>query len=78
MAAMKLKQALTRLRPREREIQELRTRIEAMEQQLVEARRHQLRTAELTDVVEALLVPLARGDQDALDQVLRRYTDTLA
>lgn len=78
MAAMKPTDALHRLRTaRHHEIDELRARVDALEQQLAESRRHQMRTAELTDVVEALLVPLARRDDAALEQVLRDYTDTL-
>ena len=76
MAAMKPSDVLARLRSTE-EIRDLRTRVEALEEQLAEARRHQLRTAELTDVVEALLVPLARRDDAAVEAVLRDYTDTL-
>ena len=81
MAAMKPSRdrVLARLRSplHDSEVADLRRRVEALEQELAEARRHQLRTAELTDVVEALLVPLARRDDAAVERVLRDYTDTL-
>lgn len=77
MAGMKPTDVLARLRSRDQEIDDLRDRVAALEEELAEARRHQLRTAELTDVVEALLVPLARRDDAAVEQVLRDYTASL-
>ena len=78
MAAMKPSAALARLRRRSApDLRELQERVAALEEQVAEARRHQLRAAELTDVVEALLVPLARRDDAGVERVLRDYTDTL-
>lgn len=59
------------------QVRELRARVEQLEADLHEARRHQLRVAELTDVVQELLVPLARRDQDTVDELLATYTDQL-
>ena len=44
---------------------------------MAEYRRLNLRLAELTDVVQELLVPLAQSDPDKVQQVLDRYRDEL-
>lgn len=59
------------------ELRDLQERVAALETELAETRRHHLRVAELTDMVEALLIPLARRDDAAVEQVLREFTDTL-
>jgi len=59
------------------EVDALRSRVAELEEAAVEARRHQLRVAELTDVVQALLVPLATADREGLDEVLGRYAEQL-
>jgi len=61
----------------EAEVGDLRARVAELEEAAVEARRHQLRVAELTDVVQALLVPLATADREGLDEVLGRYAEQL-
>lgn len=55
----------------------LRGRVARLEEQVDELQRLSLRIAELTDVVEALVVPLARADREALDEVLERYAGVL-
>ena len=60
------------------EVDRLRDRVTALEEQLRESRRHQLRLAELTDVVQELLLPIAQRDQARIDDVLARYADHLA
>lgn len=55
----------------------LRRRVDRLEEQVDELQRLSLRIAELTDVVEALVVPLARADRAALDEVLERYAGVL-
>jgi hypothetical protein len=52
---------------------ELRARLDALEAEVAESRRLNLRLAELTDVVQELLVPLHQRDQAAVDEVLERY-----
>lgn len=59
------------------EVAELRSRVEALEGENTELRRHGLRLAELFDVVEELLVPLASRDEAAIDDALARYRRSL-
>ncbi len=54
-----------------------RRRIEELEQEVTEARRLNRRIAELTDVVQELLVPVADRDDERLRERLDRYADTL-
>lgn len=58
-------------------VPELRARVEQLEAEVAELRRLNLRLAELTDVVQELLVPLGARDQDRVDEVLERYTREL-
>ena len=59
------------------EVARLHKRVAELEDEVRECRRDQHRLAELTDIVQELLVPLSRRDQDAVDQVLAKYTDQL-
>jgi hypothetical protein len=52
-------------------------RVEALEAEVAECRRLNLRLAELTDVVQELLVPLAQSDPDKVQEILDRYRDEL-
>jgi len=61
----------------EAQVRALQERVADLEAEISETRRHHLRVAELTDVVQALLVPLATADRDQLDAVLARYSDQL-
>jgi hypothetical protein len=54
-----------------------RRRIEELEQEVTEARRLNRRIAELTDVVQQLLLPVADRDDERLRELLDRYADTL-
>jgi SMC interacting uncharacterized protein involved in chromosome segregation len=54
-----------------------RRRIEELEQEVTEARRLNRRIAELTDVVQELLVPVADRDDERLRERLDGYADTL-
>ena len=56
---------------------ELGERVAALEADLAEAQRLNLRLAELTDVVTDLLVPLASGDPERARAVLEKYADEL-
>jgi len=60
-----------------RRIDELEERLRVLEQDNVELRRHNLRLAELTDVVQELLVPLASRDQEAIDAAIEKFTKSL-
>lgn len=74
----RVKQKAARLRPATaEEVARLQARVEELEEGLREARQQQLRTAELTDVVQALLVPLATRDEAEIQRVLAEYTDQL-
>ena len=56
---------------------ELTARVAALEEEVRECRRHQLRLAELTDVVQELLLPLSQRDQEKVDELLERYSAQL-
>ncbi len=58
---------------RSQEHQELLRRVSALEDDVKEARRLHRRLAELTDVVEELLVPIAQRDEARLQDALDRY-----
>lgn len=58
-------------------IDRLRRRIEELEAEMQECRALNRRLAELTDIVQELLVPAARRDTDRLDDLLARYADRL-
>jgi predicted nucleic acid-binding Zn-ribbon protein len=68
----------SRLRALPGEMDHLRDRIARLEEELRESRRHQQRLAELTDVVQELLLPISQRDQAGIDEVLARYADHLA
>jgi cell division protein FtsB len=55
----------------------LRRRVEEVEAEMQECRALNHRIAELTDIVQELLVPAARRDTDKLDELLARYADRL-
>jgi cell division protein FtsB len=61
----------------QRTIGRLRQRIEELEAEMQECRALNHRIAELTDIVQELLVPAARRDKERLDDLLRRYADRL-
>lgn len=55
----------------------LERRVRELEEEIRECRRHHHRTAELTDIVQALMVPLATRDEAELERVLRDYSEKL-
>jgi hypothetical protein len=59
------------------EIVELRRRVRTLETEMQEARRLNRRLAELTDIVQELLVPLAQRDEEKVNKYLERYSSTL-
>jgi hypothetical protein len=79
MNSKSVRQALLRSRPgrTQAELERLRDRVAALEEEVRECRRHHHRTAELTDLVQALLIPLATRDEAELQRLLREYTDQL-
>ncbi len=61
-----------------------RARVEALEQRvadlesdLADERRHQLRLAEIADVVQELLVPMADRDEAAVARAIERFQESL-
>lgn len=55
----------------------LRRRVEALERELEETKQLTQRVAELTDIVQELLVPLAQGDPERAAELIDRYRDEL-
>jgi len=52
-------------------------RVESLEADIVELRRHNLRLAELTDVVQELLVPMASRDQARIDAAIEKFNERI-
>ena len=62
---------------RVRRLAELEERVAELEAEVQECRQVNLRLAELTDVVAELLLPVAQRDEGRIDEVLRRYHDSV-
>ena len=60
-----------------RRTQDLVERVESLEADVAELRRHNLRLAEIVDVVEELLVPMASRDQERIDAAIEKFTQSL-
>lgn len=56
---------------------ELEQRVEDLEADLAEVRRHHLRVAEVVDVVEELLVPLASRDETRIQEAVETFRRSL-
>ncbi len=52
---------------------ELERRVADLEAEVSEMRRHNLRLAELTDVVEELLVPMSGRDEERIRQAIDQF-----
>lgn len=59
------------------EVAQLRRRVRRLEDEMQEARRLNRRLAELTDIVQELLVPIAQRDEDKINEYLQRYSSSL-
>ena len=57
--------------------EELARRVEALEADVLELRRHHVRLAEIADVVQELLVPLSSRDQARIDEAIEKYSKSL-
>jgi hypothetical protein len=55
-------------------VEGLRQRVEVLEAEVQECRQLNLRLAELTDVVEELLLPVAQRDEQGVAAVLEKYS----
>jgi hypothetical protein len=58
-------------------VRHLEQRVADLEADLAEVRRHNLRLAEVVDVVQELLVPMASRDEEALQAALARFQSEL-
>lgn len=68
---------LSPLRRSTERVEALEQRVADLEADLSELRRHQLRLAELVDVVQELLVPVASRDEAAIQQAIERFQESL-
>ncbi len=59
------------------DVQRLEQKVADLEADLAEMRRHNLRLAELADVVQELLVPMANRDEAAVQQAIARFQESL-
>ncbi len=55
----------------------LAARVKELEAEVQECRQLNMRLAELTDLVQELLLPVAQRDEAKLAELLERYTDDL-
>jgi len=60
-----------------RTVAALQRRVADLEADVEELRRHNLRLAEIADVVQELLIPMASRDQDRIDAAIERFTRSL-
>jgi hypothetical protein len=58
-------------------VRRLEERVADLEADLTELRRHNVRLAELADVVQELLVPMASRDEAAIQQAIERFQESL-
>ena len=56
---------------------ELADRVARLEREVADLRRHNLRLAELADLVQELLVPMAQRDQERVDAAIAAFQDSL-
>ena len=56
---------------------DLAARVQALEADVLELRRHNVRLAEIADVVQELLVPLASRDQARIDEAIEKFSKSL-
>jgi hypothetical protein len=58
-------------------VPELRRRVAELEAEMQESRRLNRRLAELMDIVQELLVPIAQRDEKKINEYLERYSSSL-
>lgn len=59
------------------ELNELRSRVAELESSIAELRRHHLRLAELTDLMQELLVPMASRDEERVAAAIEKFQQGL-
>jgi hypothetical protein len=60
-----------------RSVAELEQRVAELEADMSEVRRHNLRLAEISDVVQELLIPLASRDEAKVQEAIERFNKSL-
>jgi hypothetical protein len=58
-------------------IRRLEQRVADLEADVAEMRQHNLRLAEIADVVQELLVPMASRDEEAVRRTIERFQESL-
>ena len=58
-------------------VKRLERRVADLEADLTELRRHNLRLAEIADVVQELLIPMASRDEAAIEEAIERFQESL-
>lgn len=58
-------------------VERLEQRVADLEADLAEVRRHNLRLAEIADVVQELLIPMASRDEAAVQEAIERFQRSL-
>ena len=60
-----------------RRLDDLQQRLEDLEAEVQECRQLNIRLAEVTDLVEQLLLPMAARDEDAITAAVEKYSRTI-
>ncbi len=71
-----MQQAQQRATKATQQTQALRNRVARLEAEVQETRRLNRHVAEVTDIVQEVLLPAANRDDDRLKEVLTRYKDS--
>ena len=58
-------------------VRRLEARVADLEADIAEMRRHNVRLAEIVDVVQELLVPMASRDEAAIQEAIERFQESL-
>ncbi|GAA4371626.1 DUF6752 domain-containing protein [Nocardioides caricicola] len=58
-------------------VRRLEQRVADLEADVAEMRRHNVRLAEIVDVVQELLVPMASRDDEAVQKAIARFQESL-
>lgn len=59
------------------QVDELEERVAGLESEIAELRRHHLRLAELADVVQELLIPMASRDETRIAEAIEKFQQSL-
>ncbi len=76
-APNRLRELAVQLRDQHHRLEEQAERISQLEEEVQELRRLNVRLAQLTDVVEELLLPVASRDEEKLAELLKKYSRAL-